>query len=138
MTRQPIVLVTESLRRSQGGAEVYMANFSEFLAREGHPVRVLARLDSQEKSQEGITVEIVPTWRKPALLREIQFARGVRRRITAKDSIVLSTIPLPGSITHYQPHAGLFRAAFAASGESIENGFKRKLHALGTRLNPGR
>ena len=130
----PIILIAETMGRKQGGAEIYLANLAEFLAQSGHPVRVYLRSPCSEVMAPGVDVQVVPVWRSAGFLREWQFARGVRRRLRADGRPVLSTLPLPG-ITHYQPHSGLYRAAYEAKRESLDAGFRKKFYRLGIRLN---
>ena len=130
----PIILIAETMGRKQGGAEIYLANLAEFLAQSGHPVRVYLRSPCSEVMAPGVDVQVVPVWRSLRFLREWQFARAVRRRLPMDGHPVLSTLPLPG-ITHYQPHSGLYRAAYEAKRESLDAGFRKRFHRLGIRLN---
>jgi UDP-glucose:(heptosyl)LPS alpha-1,3-glucosyltransferase len=130
---QPVIFITDSLSRKRGGAEIYMANLAEFLARNGRPVRALVRRDCADFSAAGVEVEILRT-RGHGLRREKDFEREVQKRLQGNHSVVLSTIALPG-VTHYQPHMGLQRRGILASRESRDTGFSRWLHRLGNSFN---
>src|SRR5471032_2521570 len=130
---QPVIFITDSLSRKRGGAEIYMANLAEFLAQNGHPVRVLVRRECPDFSAAGVEVEILPDGGS-GLRREKNFAREVWQWLPGNHPVVLSTIALPG-ITHYQPHMGLQRRGILASRESREAGLSRWFHRLGTGLN---
>jgi UDP-glucose:(heptosyl)LPS alpha-1,3-glucosyltransferase len=130
----PIILIAETMGRKQGGAEIYLANLAEFIAQSGHPVRVYLRRPCSEVMAPGVDVQVVPVGRSLGFLREWKFACGVKRRLPADGRPVLSTLPLPG-ITHYQPHSGLYRAAFEAKRESLDAGLRKNFYRLGNRLN---
>lgn len=128
-----ITIITDSLSRRRGGAEIYMANLATFLAQHGRAVRVLVRRPSPDFSAPGVTVETV---RVPGggLPGEKDFARAVQPHLRSGHGVTLSTIAMPG-ITHYQPHMGLHRRGFLASRSSCDSLFARSLHGLGTQFN---
>ncbi len=130
----PIILIAETMGRKQGGAEIYLANLVEFMTQNGHPVRVYLRRPCPEVMAPGVDVQVVPVGRSLGFFREWKFARGVQRRLPADGRPVLSTLPLPG-ITHYQPHSGLYRAAYEAKRESLDAGHRKNFYRLGNRLN---
>ena len=87
-----MILVTRSLRRSQGGAEIYMANFSKFLASHGHPVRVLVRQAGSDERVERVEVEVVPVGIGPGFWREGKFASEVARRVAGTGAWGVATL----------------------------------------------
>ena len=129
----PVILITDSLSPSRGGAEIYLANLADFLVRNGHHVHALVRRDSIDFSQLGLSVELVPATGS-GLRGEKNFVRAVRQRLRGDEPVVLSTIALPG-ITHYQPHMGLLRRGFQASRDSRNTLFFRSLHAFASLFN---
>jgi UDP-glucose:(heptosyl)LPS alpha-1,3-glucosyltransferase len=134
--KNPIVLITESLDRSRGGAERYLADLSEYWLQAGHPVRAYVRRPSQSGRASGLQIEVLRTGRRPGLLREWEFARRMRQCLAGTRSVVLSTLALPvAQITHYLAPAGLYRVAFEAERTSFEPGLRRLLYGCANRLN---
>jgi UDP-glucose:(heptosyl)LPS alpha-1,3-glucosyltransferase len=131
--KPPITLITDSLSRRRGGAEIYLANLAAFLVQHGHNVHALVRRDNSDFSMPGVTVETVPA-DGSGLRGEKNFVRAVRQRLRGDEPVVLSTIALPG-ITHYQPHMGLQRRGFLASRNSRNSAFFRTVHALASPFN---
>jgi UDP-glucose:(heptosyl)LPS alpha-1,3-glucosyltransferase len=131
--KPPIVLITDSLSRQRGGAEIYLANLAGFLVRNGHAVHALVRRDSPDFSLPGVTVETIRA-DGSGLRGEKNFVSAVHRRLRGDEPVVLSTIALPG-ITHYQPHMGLQRRGFRASRASRNSVFFRSVHALASQFN---
>jgi UDP-glucose:(heptosyl)LPS alpha-1,3-glucosyltransferase len=131
--KRPITLVTDSLSRRRGGAEVYMASLAGFLVQNGHPVHALMRRDNADFAMDGVEVETVPA-RGTGLRGDLNFARYVEQRLQERRSLVLSTIALPG-VTHYQPHMGLQWLGWAASRDSRDSALARVAHALTTPFN---
>ena len=131
--KAPIFLVTDSLSRRRGGAEIYLAKLAGFLSENGRPVHALVRRDGADSSLAGVTVE--PLRASGSGLRgEQAFVRAVQNRLRGERSIVLSTIAMPG-ITHYQPHMGLHRRGFRASRNARNSLFSRTIHALASPFN---
>ena len=130
--KPPITLITDSLSRRRGGAEIYMANLAAFLAQHGRNVRVLVRRPGQDVAVSGVTIETVRARRRSPIERD--FTEAVQSYLHGQRGVVLSTIAMPG-ITHYQPHMGLQRRGFAASRSSCDSIFLRSLHGLGTQFN---
>ncbi|MDR3456648.1 MAG: glycosyltransferase family 4 protein [Verrucomicrobiae bacterium] len=128
-----VTLITDSLNRRRGGAEIYLTGLAGFLVQHGHPVHVLVRRDHADFSLPGVTVEVVPAGGS-GLRGEKNFVRAVHRRLRGDEPVVLSTIALPG-ITHYQPHMGLQRRGFLASRDSRNTAFFRSVHALASPFN---
>jgi len=131
--KPPIILITDSLSRRRGGAEIYLAGLAGFLTQNGHIVHALVRRDHADFSMPGVTVETVPA-DGSGLRGEKNFVNAIRRRLRGDEPIVLSTIALPG-ITHYQPHMGLQRRGFRASRNSRNSVFFRSVHALASPFN---
>ena len=131
--KPPIILITDSLSRRRGGAEIYLANLAGFLAQNGHPVHALVRRDHLDFTLPGVTVETLPA-DGSGLRGEKQFACAVRQRLRGDEPVVLSTIALPG-ITHYQPHMGLQRRGYRASRNSRNSAILRTVHALASPFN---
>jgi UDP-glucose:(heptosyl)LPS alpha-1,3-glucosyltransferase len=129
----PIILITDSLSRRRGGAEIYLANLAGFLARNGHAVHALVRRDHVDFTLPGVTVEPILA-DGSGLLGEKNFALAVRRRLRGDEPVVFSTIALPG-VTHYQPHMGLQRRGYRASGNSRHSPVLRTVHALANPFN---
>jgi UDP-glucose:(heptosyl)LPS alpha-1,3-glucosyltransferase len=132
--KRPVVLIAETLGRERGGAEIYLARLVELLAKNGHPVEVFVRKPCVDAMDSKVRVEVVPTMRRFRMVWERRFAERIARRLNGPREVVLSTLPLPG-ITHYQPHSGLYRAAFEAVGESMAPGVARTVYTLGNGLN---
>jgi len=131
--KPPIILITDSLSRRRGGAEIYLANLARFLVQNGHPVHALVRRDNADSSMEGVTVEPLPA-NGSGLRGEKNFVRAVQQRLRGTKSVVLSTIAMPG-VTHYQPHMGLYRRGFLASRNTRSSPFFRTVHALASPFN---
>jgi UDP-glucose:(heptosyl)LPS alpha-1,3-glucosyltransferase len=131
--KPPIILITDSLSRRRGGAEIYLANLAGVLARNGHAVHALVRRDYADVTMPGVTVETLCDGGS-APLCEKSFALAVRRRLRGDEPVVFSTIALPG-VTHYQPHMGLQRRGFRASGNSRNSPLLRTVHALANPFN---
>jgi len=129
----PIILITDSLSRRRGGAEIYLANLAAVLTQQGHTIHALVRRDHADFSLPGVTLEAVRAGGS-GLLGEKNFARAVHRRLRGDEPVVFSTIALPG-ITHYQPHMGLQRRGFLASRNSRNSMFLRSVHALANPFN---
>lgn len=128
-----VTLITDSLSRRRGGAEIYLAGLAAFLTQNGHAIHALVRRDSTDFSMPGVTVETMPPGGS-GLRGEKNFIRAVRQRLRGNEPIVLSTIAMPG-ITHYQPHMGLQRRGFLASRDSRNSAFFRTVHALASPFN---
>ncbi|HEV2695022.1 MAG TPA: glycosyltransferase family 4 protein [Verrucomicrobiae bacterium] len=131
--KPPVILITDSLSRRRGGAEIYLANLAGFLVQHGHAVHVLVRRDSADFSMPGVTVETLPV-AGSGLRGEKNLVRAVRQRLRGDEPIVYSTIALPG-LTHYQPHMGLLRRGFKASRDSRNALFFRSVHAFASLFN---
>jgi UDP-glucose:(heptosyl)LPS alpha-1,3-glucosyltransferase len=131
--KPPVILITDSLSRRRGGAEIYLAGLAGFLVQQGHPVHALVRRDYADFSLPGVTVEAMPAGGS-GLRGEKNFVHAVRRRLHGAEPIVFSTIALPG-ITHYQPHMGLLRRGFRASRDSRNAFFFRSVHAFASWFN---
>jgi len=131
--KSPILLITDSLSRRRGGAEIYLTNLAAFLAQNGHAVHALVRRDEVDFTLPGVTVEALRA-DGPGPLGEKDFAHAVQRRLRGDEPVVFSTIALPG-VTHYQPHMGLQRRGFRASGNSRNSQFFRTLHGLANPFN---
>jgi UDP-glucose:(heptosyl)LPS alpha-1,3-glucosyltransferase len=129
----PIILITDSLSRRRGGAEIYLANLARFLVQNGHSVHALVRRDNADFSMAGVTVETLRA-DGSGLRGELNFVRAAQWHLRGRKSIVLSTIAMPG-ITHYQPHMGLQRLNFLASRNSRNSPFFRTVHALASPFN---
>ena len=129
----PIIIVTDSLSRRRGGAEIYLANLAEFLVHNGHAIHALVRRDNADFTLPGLTVETLRA-DGSGLRGEKKFVRAVQQRLRGDEPIVLSTIAMPG-ITHYQPHMGLHRHGFRASRNSRNSVFFRSMHALASQFN---
>ena len=132
MTR-PVILITDSLSRQRGGAEIYLANLAEFIAQHGRPVHALVRRACPAFSAAGVRLETVPAGGS-GLCREKNFAREIQKRLQGKNAVVLSTIALPG-VTHYQPHMGVQRRSILASRDSRDSEISRWLHRIGSGFN---
>lgn len=132
--KRNVTIVTDAISRTRGGAEIYLAALAELITRHGHPVRVLSRRSCPDPLPAGVTLQLVNTGRTSGLLRELTFAKNVRHMLNGHRDVVLSTVPIAGA-THYQPHSGVYRAGFTASGESLEAGLRKKFYRLGDRLN---
>jgi len=130
----PIVLIAETFGLSQGGAEIYMARLVRFLAKAGHPVRIYVRRPCSDTFDSGVQMEVVPTMRRFRIVWEHRFAHQVAKRMGSQCEVVLSTMPLPG-VSHYQPHSGLYQAAFDAMHNSMDPGIARGLYSMGNGLN---
>ena len=130
---EPVILITDSLSRQRGGAEIYLANLAEFLAQHGRPVHALVRRACPAFSAAGVRLEIVHA-AGSGLCREKNFAREIQKRLQGKNSTVLSTLALPG-VTHYQPHMGVQRRSILASRDSRDSEISRWLHQIGSGFN---
>ena len=130
---EPVILITDSLSRQRGGAEIYLANLAEFLAQHGRPVHALVRRACPAFSAAGVRLEIVHA-AGSGLCREKNFAREIQKRLQGKNSTVLSTLALPG-VTHYQPHMGVQRRSILASRDSRDSEISRWLHRIGSGFN---
>ncbi len=128
-----ITIITDSLSRRRGGAEIYMGNLAAFLAQHGRNVRVLVRRPSPDFSAPGVTVESIRA-NGGGLPGEKDFSRAAQQHLRGHRGVALSTIAMP-SITHYQPHMGLQRRGFFASRCSCDSMLARSLHGLGTQFN---
>ena len=130
---EPVILITDSLSRQRGGAEIYLANLAEFLAQHGRPVHALVRRACPAFSATGVRLETVHA-AGSGLCREKNFAREIQKRLQGKNSTVLSTIALPG-VTHYQPHMGGQHRSILASRDSRDSEISRWLHRIGSGFN---
>lgn len=128
-----ITLVTDSLSRRRGGAEIYLANLAGFLAQSGHVIHALVRRDSPDFSVAGVTVETLRA-NGSGLHGDQDFVRAVQHRLREGTPVVLSTIAMPG-ITHYQPHMGLQWRGYLASRNSRNSMFFRTVHGLANPFN---
>ena len=131
--KPPITLITDSLSRRRGGAEIYLSNLAGFLVANGHAVHALVRRDNADFTMAGVTVEALPA-HGSGLRGEKNFVRAVRQRLRGDEPIVFSTVAMPG-ITHYQPHMGLQRRGFIASRNSCHSALARFFHGFALPFN---
>lgn len=135
MASMRVLLVTDRWDDEGGGRERYAADIVGALSRLGCRFDVFCLRIGHVSRHPNCAIR---AFKGPQPFAEFQLRRAAAARREADPaSPVLALRPLPEA-THYQLHSGLYELAFQAERESFESTLRRRLHPIGTRLNPNR
>jgi UDP-glucose:(heptosyl)LPS alpha-1,3-glucosyltransferase len=129
-----IALGIREFSPSRGGAERYLVDLMQFLAREGHEVHVFAyRFDESIKGLQRHTVDPFPF---PKGLRIISFALKCHQQMKKENFDVIMGVGNTWRADLLQPHGGVHWKWFWRSLRAYKNPWFRGAKFLGRILSP--
>jgi UDP-glucose:(heptosyl)LPS alpha-1,3-glucosyltransferase len=134
MGRVPITIANDDFNPERGGSERYLATLARWLLASGRSVRLFARRVDGDLPSSLFT--LAPCSGK-GWLADRSFARALDRHLGPEPGIVLGARPF-WALTHYVLTSGLYRRAFDAERESLEEGLRKTLMPLGNKINAKR